>query len=129
MAKRIKGKQLDHLTGQGHWVQAPASFSGSVVDVSSAMAGKTPGGNDTKGGVFTTSPINRVELKDAMTGKAIKSSSGNQVYGRIEEDGAGLWEVRTYETDVTVSGTTVTFNNPSGSYDTYTAEVEYLIKN
>lgn len=71
------------------------SVSGSSVDISSEMGGKTPGGTSTVAGVITTAPNNRVTLVSLASEQAIEDAQGQRVYGRITE-ATGVWTLSFY---------------------------------
>lgn len=60
--------------------------TGLSTDVSTQLAGKTPGGSDITLGVVTTAPNNKIILRQASganTGDVFKDAGGNIVYGRL----------------------------------------------
>jgi hypothetical protein len=72
--------------------------TGSSVDVSSQLSGKTPGGGTTTEGVVTTGTYNKIVLRQASgieQGDVFTDALGNVVYGRLTE-AASVWTLSFY---------------------------------
>jgi hypothetical protein len=91
---KIKGKQINQLVGQAHWnTTGIAVPSAASVTVTTAFTGKAPGGSDALAGVYTTTPHNKVFLRNAATGKPLVDlENESSIFGRLTESG-GTWLV------------------------------------
>lgn len=89
---RPKGKQINQLVGKAYWnttgVAIPAA---TTVSVTSLLTGLTPAGSDSALGIYTTSPQNKVFLRESGTGKALRDEAhGSSVFARLTE-AADAW--------------------------------------
>lgn len=94
---RTKGKQINQLIGQASWILSALALptTGSTKVVTTQMSGKTSGGSDTVAGVFTTNPNNRIVVRRASDGKALKDASDRGIFARLTE-AAGVWTLTFY---------------------------------
>lgn len=96
-----------------------ASASGTSIDVTSALTGKTSGGGTSAAGVITGAPNNRVVLLEQATQTAIEDSVGNRAYGRITFSGS-TWTLSFYYLN---AGVESAFTLPSQNIRIYFREV------
>jgi hypothetical protein len=85
-----------------------SAVSGLTFDISTAMAGKDPGGDQSTEGVITTPPYNNAYLIDGTDQTFIEDAGGQIVYGRITE-AAGVWTLSFYTYE---SGVETAYNLP-----------------
>lgn len=78
-----------------------SSASGTTTNITSDMSGKTAGGGTAALGVPTTSPYNRVEIKNSSTDTYLEDAGGQRVYGRITES-TGTWTLSYYTNEAGV---------------------------
>lgn len=106
--QKIKPKQLDFLVGESHWSAGGLILApGTSQTVTTFFTGLTAGGSDTSVGVLTTSPVNKVFLREAATGHMIKDTvDGVSVFARLTT-ASGAWTLNYY---VLVNGTEVPFD-------------------
>ena len=104
------------LTGRLVRATDLTSPSGSSMNVTTQMSGKTPSTGSSIKGVVVNNPYNEVvirQLSNAGAGDLLKDAAGNEVYGRITES-AGTWTLSFFvdldgvETAYVLSGTQTT---------------------
>ena len=91
-----------------------SGVTGSSVDVSTELAGKTAGGSALAVGVVTTGVYNKVLIRQASgtdEDDVYKDASGNVVYARVTES-SGVWTLSFY---VNLSGTETAYSFASAS--------------
>lgn len=112
--QRITASNLDAVPFRGFFIQGTrlTSVSGSSTTVTTQLSGKTPGGGIGVEGVVTSTPYNRVIIRQgsgANEGDAFVDAFGNVVYGRVTY-AATVWTLSYYvmigatETAYTFSG-------------------------
>lgn len=87
--------------------------TGTSVDISSEMFGKTPSTSQTQRGVVVNTPYNKATILQASgtdAGDFFKDSSGNIIYGRITES-AGTWTLSFY-VQIGTTETSYNFTTP-----------------
>lgn len=89
---RPKGKQINQLVGKSNWNTTGVALpSATTVAVTSLLTGLTPAGSDSALGIYTTSPQNKVFLRESGTGKALRDEvHGSSVFARLTE-AANVW--------------------------------------
>lgn len=114
-APAISSSSLANVVLRGFQVRGVdiASPSGSSIDVSTQMTGKTVSSGQTVKGVVVSSPYNEVVIK-RLTGSEsdshLEDSNGNVVFGRLTH-AAGVWTL-SFFTDV--SGTETAYTMTAG---------------
>jgi len=72
-------------TLEAQWQKVSQStVSGTSVDISSLLTGKTAGGTSSQVGVITAAPDNKCFLVDSSNGTLITDTNGLTVYGRLD---------------------------------------------
>jgi hypothetical protein len=86
--------------------------SGSSVDITTQMLGKSPNGDSVTEGVITSGAYNQVYIVDSSTGTFLEDVGGQRIYGRITYS-AGVWTLSFYtneagvETSASISSTNI----------------------
>ena len=125
----IQSKQIYKLMGRGVWNTVTVSSGTSIAStiVTTPMSGKTAGATNTTKGVFTTSPNNKVYLKNENTGEAIVYVSGQemfQIYSRLTESG-GVWTLTYYYLNASGVETAVNLDDCIDTLDTTSADINF----
>ena len=72
-------------TLEAQWQKVSQSAaSGTSIDISSLLSGKTAGGTSSQVGVITTAPDNKCFLVDSSNGTLVTDANGLTVYGRLD---------------------------------------------
>lgn len=85
----IQGVPLEGWFNQGVDIE----LSGTSIDVSTELTGKSPSNSDTVIGVVVNTPYNKVILRQASgpnLSSAFVDADGDEIYGRVTE-AAGVW--------------------------------------
>lgn len=86
-----------------------ATASGTSVNITSNMSGKSPNGSSSSVGVLTGAPDNQTFIVDSVSGDPIEDTNGAQIYGRITY-ASGVWTLSFYSL---VAGVETAYSLPS----------------